>query len=91
MQIIAEFEDHAVDFEIYPLCEGIGNSVVRLGFTVESVDTVVEAARQAGAAILSSPASGPWGYRAVLGDPDGRRVELVQKDGETNARRGCSI
>jgi predicted enzyme related to lactoylglutathione lyase len=67
---------NATVLEIYPQ-DGEPDSVgVRLGFQVISVDAVVEAVRREGGVVLSPPRRGRWGYRAVLADPDGRRVEV---------------
>jgi len=46
------------------------------GFTVESVEQTVAAALAVGAHVLQEPSEYPWGYRAVLEDPDGRPVEV---------------
>jgi predicted enzyme related to lactoylglutathione lyase len=71
--------------EIYPQ-DGQADSVgVRLGFRVASVDAVIEAMRREGQAILSLPRRTPWGYRAVLTDPDGRRIEV--SEGEASEPR----
>lgn len=35
------------------------------------VDELVDAARRAGAAVVTSPGRQPWGYTAVFADPDG--------------------
>jgi lactoylglutathione lyase len=48
------------------------------GFTVESVETVVEAVRAAGASVIQEPSPYPWGVRAVIEDPDGRPVEVYR-------------
>jgi predicted enzyme related to lactoylglutathione lyase len=66
--------------ELYPL-DGEPDSVgVRLGFRVASVEAVVQAARREGQSVLSPPRRTPWGYRAVLADPDGRRVEVSEDE-----------
>jgi lactoylglutathione lyase len=64
--------------EIYPQSGNAGVTEVRLGFSVNSVDAVVNAVRQAGGCVVSAPCLGKWGYRAVLADPEGRRVEILQ-------------
>jgi lactoylglutathione lyase len=48
------------------------------GFTVESVEETVEAARAFGARVIQEPSVYPWGLRAVLEDPDGRSVEVYR-------------
>jgi predicted enzyme related to lactoylglutathione lyase len=49
----------------------------RLGFEVEDVPATADALVAAGGVLQRSPAPGPWGLRAVVIDPDGRRVELT--------------
>jgi predicted lactoylglutathione lyase len=51
-----------------------GTSEVQLSWTVATeadVDAAVERARAAGAEVLSGPEAKPWGYAALLADPDG--------------------
>lgn len=66
-------------FEIYPASERYPVTNTRLGFAVDSIDTVLNIWRSAGAEMLSEPTESPWGLRAVVADPDGHRVELVQR------------
>lgn len=47
-----------------------------IGFEVTSVEASVDAARGLGATILQEPEDYPWGLRALIEDPDGRRVEV---------------
>jgi dihydropteroate synthase len=49
----------------------------RLGLAVADLPAAVAAAVAAGAVLQRPPQEGPWGLRAVLVDPDGRRVELT--------------
>jgi len=49
-----------------------------IGFEVESVDEAVERAATNGAVVLRAPQAVSWGRRAILSDPDGRAVELVE-------------
>jgi predicted enzyme related to lactoylglutathione lyase len=65
--------------EIYPQGDEADTVGVRLGFRVASVEAVVQAVRQAGGTVVAPPRHGPWGFRAVLGDPDGRRVEVTEE------------
>lgn len=72
-------EAGGVVFEIYPLSpDGPSTLGTRIGFAVTALDDAIEALRDFPAAILSPPAESPWGRRAVVADPDGHRVELVQ-------------
>jgi len=68
-------------FELYPLAPSGGPSTLgtRIGFSVPSLDTVIEALREYPTAITSPPKDSEWGRRAVLTDPDGHRIELVQR------------
>lgn len=64
-----------VVIELYPLQNGEADSTTRLGFAVPDLDAVLE---RLGAAVVSGPAMTAWGRRAVVKDPDGRKVEVVQ-------------
>ena len=64
--------------EIYPVANGGGHGIVRLGFHVASVGDVLNELRSQGAKVVSEPKNSPWGLRAVVEDPDGNRVELSQ-------------
>jgi hypothetical protein len=68
-----------VVFEIYPQ-SGTGSSSLgtRIGFTVPSVDDAIKALGDDAAAIESPAKDSEWGRRAVVADPDGHRVELLQ-------------
>jgi predicted enzyme related to lactoylglutathione lyase len=50
------------------------------GFFVESLDDTVGALRGFGARILAEHEERDWGCRAVAEDPDGRAVEISQRD-----------
>ena len=71
-------------FELYPATtdqavERGGVSDVRLGFTVGDLAVAVEAAERAGGTTIR-PVSVPSGAaHAVIADPDGRRVDLIQR------------
>lgn len=70
-------------FELYPLAPGAPlTQGTRIGFTVPSIDTAIQSLLTAFPdAIVSAPRDSEWGRRAVLADPDGHRVELLQKMG----------
>lgn len=73
-------EDAGCVFEIYPLRPGDApTSAVRFGFQVESLDRILDALVSAGAKVISKPKASPWGYRAVIEDRDGHRVELTER------------
>ncbi|TYQ24577.1 bleomycin resistance protein [Pseudanabaena sp. UWO311] len=68
-----------ITFEIYPLVtEAESISTIRLGFQVTSLEAAVSELKKYGASIISAPANSPWGWRAVVSDPDGNRVELTE-------------
>lgn len=71
----------AVLLEIYPIGSGAATTAIRLGFTVSSISTSIAAAVAAGGTIVSPPQDSSWGSRAVLMDPEGHKVELLQMSG----------
>ena len=66
-------------FELYPQPTGSTSTLgTRIGFSVPSLDAIISALSDFPAAIISPPQDSPWGRRAVVVDPDGHRIELVQ-------------
>jgi lactoylglutathione lyase len=66
-------------FELYPLTdEGSSTTGTRLGFAVTSLDAVISALQVYPGAIISPAKESPWGRRAVVVDPDGHKIELVE-------------
>lgn len=66
-------------FELYSLSpNGASTLGTRIGFSVPSLDSVIAALSDYPAVIISPPQDSPWGRRAVVADPDGHRIELVQ-------------
>jgi predicted enzyme related to lactoylglutathione lyase len=65
-------------FELYPLSNGASTLGTRIGFRVPSVDDTVAALSDYPSAVITAPRDSEWGRRAVVADPDGHRVELVQ-------------
>ncbi len=66
-------------FELYPQATGGASTLgTRIGFSVPSLETVIAALSDSSAALISPPQDSPWGRRAVVADPDGHRIELVQ-------------
>jgi hypothetical protein len=65
--------------EIYPAhsSEQMDRST-RLGFDVGDVKSVLTSLRNQDVEVVSDLKQTPWGLRAVVKDPDGRSVELVQ-------------
>src|SRR5688500_12127784 len=72
------FEDEEGVFEIYPASADGPTQSVRLGFSVQDVRSAVEHAIAAGGRVISAPAESAWGFRAVISDLEGHRVELSQ-------------
>lgn len=66
--------------EIYPLVrEEQRTTATRLGFRVSSLRDVLDAVSEIGPEhILRQTEATEWGQRAVLVDPEGHRVELVE-------------
>src|SRR5688572_8562335 len=66
-------------FELYPLSsDGQSTSGTRIGFRVPSVDAALAALSDYPGAITMPAKDSEWGRRAVVTDPDGHRVELLQ-------------
>lgn len=72
------FEDQDGVFEIYPANDSGPTQSLRLGFSVQDVRSAVNHAVAAGGRLVSPPAESPWGFRAVVSDLEGHRVELSQ-------------
>jgi catechol 2,3-dioxygenase-like lactoylglutathione lyase family enzyme len=69
----------ALVFEIYPrAADGENSGPARIGFRVASVDEALASLNLQGVRVLSAPHDSPWGRRAVVSDPDGRRVEISE-------------
>jgi lactoylglutathione lyase len=72
-------EVNGVTFEIYPCTpKTLPTTSTRLGFRVSSVDTIIDKFQKHGASIISPAEDSEWGRRAIIADPDGHRVELIQ-------------
>jgi predicted enzyme related to lactoylglutathione lyase len=66
-------------FEIYPAsADGRSTLGTRIGFRVPSVDEALSALHEFPDAVVTPARDSEWGRRAVVADPDGHRVELVQ-------------
>lgn len=73
-------ETGGVVLEVYPAksVDEVRGST-RLGFEVDDIGSLVERLRSKDVPIVSDVKSSQWGKRAVVRDPDGRSVELVQR------------
>ncbi len=68
--------------EVYPSGDTGSTAGVRLGFRVPSLAGVLASLAEVEAVVVvSPPKKSPWGLRAVVTDPDGHRVELVEGSG----------
>lgn len=66
-------------FEIYAATPEAHSTLgTRIGFRVLSVDAALAALADNPGAILSPAKDSEWGRRAVVVDPDGHRVELLE-------------
>jgi predicted enzyme related to lactoylglutathione lyase len=67
-------------FEIYPRKpEEPPTTATRLGFIVPSLDAALLAVRGAQGVVLCEPCEFRQGRRAVVCDPEGHKVELVER------------
>lgn len=66
--------------EIYPLLksQATPDASTRLGFSVDNPDLIMQSILSLGGSIVTPGANTPWGYTAVIADPDGRKIELVR-------------
>ena len=65
-------------FEIYPSVQHAPDTTgTRLGFKVPSIAAVLTKLGDR-AKLISKPQSSPWGLRAVICDPEGHKVEIVE-------------
>ena len=88
-----------VTFEIYPSrnpekmepeqMDPAQMARVRLGFSVDNLESVMASLRQLGVQIESEAAYAEWGLRATILDHDGNAVELVQREDQVILQR-CS-
>ncbi len=67
--------------ELYPLTDDVlaADTTTRLGFTVDRLINIIDAVKALEAVVVTEPRATEWGLRAVVRDPDGRSVELVQR------------
>jgi len=67
--------------ELYPLPKSIevADSTTRLGFRVNNLDEIFKVLIASNTQVVSEPAQNEWGYSAIVKDPDGRSIELINK------------
>lgn len=63
--------------ELYPGQAPI--APMTLGFTVEDLDALLERLEASDGRLTYGPRASPWGRRAVIRDPDGHRVEIMER------------
>ncbi len=69
--------------ELYPILDGaIPDSVLRIGLKVDDIEKTLLLLGQS-----ATPRPTPWGLRAVVRDPDGRTIELLQSVDAKEERR----
>jgi len=74
------YETDGFVFEIYPRqTEDDSTHPVRLGLIVDEIDYLLRRISEMDVVVLSQAKDSPWGRRAVIQDPDGHKVELVQR------------
>jgi catechol 2,3-dioxygenase-like lactoylglutathione lyase family enzyme len=67
-------------FELYPLSpDGPPTAGTRIGFRVPSLEIALAGLTEYPSAVVSPPKDSQWGRRAVVMDPDGHRIELIQQ------------
>ena len=77
-------------FELYPeVANEPATSGTRVGFSVPSLDSAIAALSEHPGVIISPPKDSPWGRRAVVADPDGHRVELLQQSTACHPSSHC--
>lgn len=65
--------------EIYPLPDDQSvDATTRLGFAIPNPDLTVAAVDSVGGRVIKTGRDTPWGYMALVTDPDGRTVELYR-------------
>lgn len=76
--------------EIYPLEPGAeGTRGTRLGFSVDKVDDAIQAIESRAGVVVSRPKMTAWCKRAVVIDPEGHRVELVEAGNQAGGSPGA--
>ena len=78
-------------FEIYPInSTQLPTTSVRIGFSVDDVDSVIRLLEEVGGKIVSPPKDSEWGRRAVIKDLDGHSVELITPPNRDKMKDGLT-
>lgn len=74
-------ETNGVVFELYPATnEQPVSATTRLGFQVANVNELVSVLSAfPGVKLVATPRESEWGRRAEIADPDGHRIELLER------------
>jgi len=68
--------------ELYPISTSAPSTVgTRFGLLVSEIGGLVDRVLSAGGSLVSAPVDSPWGRQAVVADPDGHKIELVEDNG----------
>lgn len=66
-------------FEIYPQTDPADSTKgTRIGFKIKNLDAILAKLLSGGAQIVSPARESPWGRRAVITDPIGHKLELIE-------------
>ena len=67
-------------FEIYPKRNAADSTQsVRLGFAVPNIEQTLAGLNGHSYTVISAPKLSQWGKRAVVDDPEGHRIELIER------------
>ena len=69
--------------EIYPLAKGQQQADIhlRLGFSIGNFDQTIALLKEQAVSFLADPSHTDFGFRAIVADPDGRKIELYKNAG----------
>ena len=68
-----------VVMELYPRrSEAEATTQTRIGLVVEKLDDVLAVCQASGGQLIAAAKDSPWGRRAIVKDPDGHTIELVE-------------
>lgn len=67
-----------VVLEIYPVLNNTLTTKLRLGFSLPDIEKSIEDIKTLGHFVITEPTNSEWGKRAVIEDPDGYKVELIE-------------
>lgn len=71
-----------VHFALYPGTDVGPQSGCQLGLMITNLEGSLVATKALGATMLAPPTQKPWGITAMVEDPDGRKIELVNTRSE---------